>query len=154
MRLILAAVGKGKAGPERALFEQYQGRLGWPLALKEVEEKRPLPVAERMAREAELLLAQVPAGAVIVALDERGRPQSSPAFAERLRGWRDEGRACIAFLIGGADGHDERVRGRADMLLSFGSMTWPHMLVRGLLAEQLYRAECILANHPYHRGRE
>jgi 23S rRNA (pseudouridine1915-N3)-methyltransferase len=154
LKLILAAVGKAKPGPERSLFEHYAARLTWPLALKEVEEKRPLPVPERMAREAELLLAQVPPGAALVVMDERGKPIDSPAFAAKMGGWRDEGRGSVAFLIGGADGHAEVVRSRADLMLSFGLMTWPHMLVRGMLTEQIYRAECILANHPYHRGRD
>jgi 23S rRNA (pseudouridine1915-N3)-methyltransferase len=152
MRLLLAAVGRAKAGPERALFEHYAARLSWPLTLKEVEEKRPLPAAERMAREAELLLAAVPPGAIVVALDERGRQTPSEEFAARLGAWRDSGRSDICFLIGGADGHSEAVRKRADLLLAFGAMTWPHMLVRGMLAEQLYRAQCILAGHPYHRS--
>lgn len=153
MQLLLAAVGRARSGPERDLFEHYRRRLGWPLMVKEVEEKRPLSVSERMEREGELLLAQVPAGSVLLALDERGKQMESPAFAERLAAWRDSGRNHLTFVIGGADGHSENVRNRADFLLSFGAMTWPHMLVRGMLAEQLYRAECILANHPYHRGR-
>lgn len=153
MQLLLAAVGRARPGPERDLFEHYRHRLGCSLTVKEVEEKRPLPVAARILREGELLLAQVPADSVAVVLDERGRQLDSPAFAERLAGWRDGGRGHVAFVIGGADGHSENMRGRADFLLSFGAMTWPHMLVRGMLAEQIYRAECILANHPYHRGR-
>jgi 23S rRNA (pseudouridine1915-N3)-methyltransferase len=153
VQLLMVAVGRARPGPERDLFDHYRRRLGWSLTLKEVEEKRPLPVADRVAREGELLLAQVPAGSVLVALDERGKPIDSPFFADRLAAWRDSGRSHVAFVIGGADGHSENVRNRADFLLSFGAMTWPHMLVRGMLAEQLYRAECILANHPYHRGR-
>lgn len=152
MRIVVAAVGRAKPGPERALFEHYAGRLTWPLTLKEVEEKRPLATVDRMAREADLLLGAVPQGAVVVALDERGRQLPSAAFAARIGAWRDAGTADIAFLVGGADGHAEAVRQRADLLLAFGPMTWPHLLVRGLLAEQLYRAQCILAGHPYHRG--
>jgi 23S rRNA (pseudouridine1915-N3)-methyltransferase len=151
LNLTLAAVGRCKAGPEKTLFDHYAGRLGWRLTLKEVEEKRPLPVPERMVREAVLLRGCIPTGAVVVALDERGRSLTSPGFAEQLGQWRDGGRGDIAFLIGGADGHDPKLRQSADFLLCLGTMTWPHMLVRGLLAEQLYRAECILSNHPYHR---
>jgi len=151
LNLTLAAVGRCKPGPEKTLFDHYSGRLGWRLTLKEVEEKRPLTVPERMAREAQLLRACVPKGAVMVALDERGKSFTSPAFADRLGQWRDSGRGEVAFLIGGADGHEPALRQSADLLLCLGAMTWPHMLVRGLLAEQLYRAECILANHPYHR---
>ncbi len=151
MRVLLAAVGKAKAGPELDLYHQYLRRLSPPPILKEVEEKRPLASAQLKAREAELLLACVPAGAVVVALDERGRDLDSPDFAEKIRGWRDGGTADLAFLIGGADGHGEAVRARADLALSLGRMTWPHMLVRALLAEQLWRAQAILSGHPYHR---
>lgn len=152
MRVHMIAVGRAKAGPERAVFDLYAGRLTPALILREVEERRPLPAAERTTREGELLLTAVPPGATVVALDGRGRTASSEDFAGRLRGWRDGGVADLAFLIGGADGHSSAVRGRADLLLSLGAMTWPHMLVRGLLAEQLFRAQCILCNHPYHRA--
>jgi 23S rRNA (pseudouridine1915-N3)-methyltransferase len=152
MRLWLAAVGRAKPGPELELFQQYARRLTPPLTLREVEEKRPLPVPERKSREAELLLAAIPAGAVVVALDERGKSPGSEAFAQTLGRWRDDGVADVAFLIGGADGHGDAVRARADMLLSFGAMTWPHMLVRAMVAEQLWRAQAILSGHPYHRA--
>ncbi|WP_142849932.1 23S rRNA (pseudouridine(1915)-N(3))-methyltransferase RlmH [Telmatospirillum sp. J64-1] len=152
MRYLLAAVGRCKPGPERELYEQYARRLTLPLALREVEEKRPLAVPDRMAREAELLLSCVPSGARVVALDERGKALSSPAFSDILGRWQDDGVADVAFLIGGADGHGEAVRARADLLLSFGALTWPHMLVRAMLAEQLYRAQSIRQGHPYHRA--
>jgi 23S rRNA (pseudouridine1915-N3)-methyltransferase len=151
VRLLIAAVGRAKAGPELDLYHQYIRRLSPPPVLKEVEEKRPLAPAQLKIREAELLLAAVPDGAVMVALDEKGRDMGSQDFAGKIRGWRDGGSADIAFLIGGADGHGDAVRGRADLLLSLGRMTWPHMLVRALLAEQLWRAQAILAGHPYHR---
>ena len=152
VNITLAAVGKSRPGPERELYDHYRKRLGWSLTLKEVEEKRPLPLAERMAREAALLQGVIPKGAVVVALDERGKLMDSVAFAQLLAGWRDSGRHEVAFVIGGADGHAEALRNGADLLLSLGKMTWPHMLVRGLLAEQLFRAEAILTNHPYHRA--
>lgn len=152
MKLMLAAVGRAKKGPERALFEQYASRLKLPLDVREVEEKRPLTGPERKAREADLLLACVPAGAVVVALDERGKTYGSEAFAKVYGGWLERGAPCVAFLIGGADGHGDAVRGRADALLSLSTMTWPHMLVRAMLAEQLFRAQCILEGHPYHRA--
>ncbi len=151
MRLHLLAVGRAKPGPETELFRQYAARLSPALALKEVEEKRPLSSVERKAREAELLLAALPAGAVVVALDERGGQLDSVAFARRLEQWRDAGTGDLAFVVGGADGHGDAVRQRAALLLSLGAMTWPHMLVRALLAEQLWRAQAILAGHPYHR---
>lgn len=154
MRCHLIAVGKGgKTGPERALFDTYAGRLAPPfsLTLREVEEKKPLAGDALKAREADLLLAAVPDGAAVVALDERGTGLTSRAFADALARWRDGGTRDAAFLIGGADGLDPRVRARADLVLNLGTMTWPHMLVRALIAEQLFRAQSILTGHPYHR---
>lgn len=152
MRLHIVAVGKLKAGPHLALARHYADRLAWPLAIREVEEKRPLPAAELKEREGALLLAAVPAGAVLVALDEHGRSLTSAAFAQKLAQWRDAGASDLAFLIGGADGLADRVRQKAQLVLSLGTMTWPHLLARGMLLEQLYRAQQILAGHPYHRG--
>lgn len=152
MRLLVAAIGKAKPGPELDLYRQYLRRLSPPPILREMEEKRPLAATQLKTREAELLLAAVPEGAVVVALDERGREMDSPALAERIRTWRDGGIGDLAFLIGGADGHGDAVRDRADLILSLGRMTWPHMLVRALLAEQLWRAQAILSGHPYHRA--
>jgi len=152
MRYTLVAVGRSSKGPEQDLFKHYAARLRPPLKLKEVEEKRPMSVADRQAREAVKLLDAVPSGAKIVALDERGKTFDSVSFAKTLGKWRDQGAPEVAFLIGGADGHDESVRQRADLILNLGTMTWPHMLVRGLIAEQIYRAQCILSGHPYHRA--
>jgi 23S rRNA (pseudouridine1915-N3)-methyltransferase len=152
MRLHIVAVGKLKAGPHLALARHYAERLAWPLAMREVEEKRPLPAAELKEREGALLLAAMPAGAVLVALDERGRSLTSAVFAQKLAQWRDAGVSDLAFLIGGADGLADQVRQKAQLVLSLGAMTWPHLLVRGMLLEQLYRAQQILAGHPYHRG--
>jgi len=149
---VLVAVGRAKAGPERALYENYLARLPWKLDLKEIELKKEMAPGVRKAKEAEALLAAVPDGARIIALDERGKTEGSEAFAARLGRWRDDGARTVAFLIGGADGLDDRVRKRADFVLSFGALTWPHMLVRAMLAEQLYRAQSILAGHPYHRA--
>lgn len=151
MRITLCAVGRAKAGPERTLFDHYKNRLTIPFDLKEVEDRKRLSGPQLKQKEAELLLAQVPDGAVIVALDERGKNLSSPDLAMRIGGWRDDGRRDIAFIIGGADGLDDLVRNCADLTLSLGKLTWPHMLVRALLAEQIYRAQCILSGHPYHR---
>ncbi len=152
MQIVIAAVGRVKPGAERDLFDAYAGRLPWRVDLKEIEIKKELATDVRRAREGEALLAAVPDGARIVALDERGKSEGSEAFAKRLGKWRDDGARTIAFLIGGADGLDEPLRKRADLVLSFGALTWPHMLVRALLAEQLYRAHTILTGHPYHRS--
>ena len=155
MRVHVCAVGRLRAGPERALSDDYYERFertGRPLGLgpvveHEVEDKR----GGGMAAEADLLARAVPAGALLVTLDERGRVMTSPEFADLLAKWRDGGRQDVAFVIGGADGIDPTLRTRAEGSVSFGAMVWPHMLVRVMLAEQLYRAATILAGGPYHR---
>jgi len=151
VKIVIAAVGKAKRGPEAALFDEYLKRIPWKVALKEIETKAERDLAKRKDREADALLAVVPEGAVVVALDERGKAETSAAFATRMGKWRDQSRA-VAFLIGGADGHGDAVRARADHLLAFGPATWPHMLIRPMLAEQLFRAHTILSGHPYHRA--
>lgn len=152
----LCAVGRLRGGPERDLIADYTQRfdrtgralsLG-PLIEHEVEDKKNAG----MAAEAELLARAVPQGAVLVTLDERGRLMTSPEFAAQLARWRDGGRQDVAFVIGGADGIDPSLRARADFSISFGQMVWPHMLVRVMLAEQLYRAANILSGGPYHRA--
>ena len=150
MRLTIVAVGKARRGAERALFDLYASRLSWGLAVREVEEKKPLSGDALKAREAALIRAALPAGAAVVALDERGRDLKSRALAGRLGAWRDAGRE-VAFVIGGADGLDPGLRAEADLVLALGRLTWPHLMVRAMLAEQIYRAETILAGHPYHR---
>ena len=151
MRLLILAVGRLKTGPLAELQSHYAGRIAWPLAIKEVEEKRALPPAERKLREGNLLLEALPEGATLVALDERGRELKSVSFAERLARWRDDGIQTLAFAIGGADGLAEPVLKKAAFTLCLGAMTWPHLLARGMLLEQIYRAQQILAGHPYHR---
>ena len=156
MRVHLIAVGRLRAGPERDLVEDYFQRFdrtGRPLGLgpvveHEVEDKKNLG----MAAEADLLARAVPSGAVLVTLDERGKLISSPEFAAMLARWRDGGRQDVAFVIGGADGIDPILRAKADASVSFGAMVWPHMLVRVMIAEQLYRAATILGGGPYHRA--
>lgn len=149
-------MGRLRSGPERDLIADYTQRfdrtgralsLG-PLTEHEVEDKKNAG----MAAEAELLARAVPAGAVLVTLDERGKLLTSPEFATQLARWRDAGRQDVAFVIGGADGIDPSLRARADFSISFGQMVWPHMLVRVMLAEQLYRAANILSGGPYHRA--
>lgn len=147
----MIAIGRLRRGPLYDLQAFYAGRLSPPPEIVELEEKRRLPPAELKLREAALILAAVPAGARLVALDERGAAWTSREFADRLARWRDGGAAAAAFAIGGADGLGGAVVERADAVLSLGAMTWPHFLVRGMLLEQLYRAQQILAGHPYHR---
>jgi 23S rRNA (pseudouridine1915-N3)-methyltransferase len=155
MRVTLVAVGRAKAGPIRDLVEDYAGRLArgpiGPLTVKEVEVRGTYPPAEGRRREAELLRAAVPAGARLIALDEGGQALRSAELAALLGRWRDAGTAEVACLIGGADGLDDSLRREAVLVLSLGPMTWPHLLVRALLAEQLFRANSILTGHPYHR---
>ena len=114
--------------------------------------RRAGAATDAVRHEGELLLKAVPEGALVVALDAAGKTLTSAAFAKRLGAWRDGGVKDVAFLIGGADGLDGAVTGAADEVLSLGAMTWPHLLARAMLAEQIYRAQCILAGHPYHRG--
>ncbi len=137
--LLLHIVARGKIGrsPETELVERYLKRIRWPTRVTELGDRAPLPPAS--------------SDCVIVALDERGTPLSSAELAGKLEGWRDGGKREARFLIGGASGHEEAERETADLLLSFGPATWPHLLVRAMLAEQLFRATSILANHPYHR---
>ncbi len=145
-------MGRARAGPERDLYDSYAKRVTWPLRLREIEEKRPLPPAELKEREGEMILAAIPPNSAVLALDEGGRSCPSKEFARFIADIRDEGRACAVFVIGGAEGLSVPVRDRADILISFGRQTWPHMLVRAMLMEQIYRAQQILAGHPYHRG--
>lgn len=152
MNIVIAAVGRLRRGPEHDLLETYRRRLHWPLAIREVEEKRPLPAAERRLREAALLRAAIPDEALLIALDETGTQMTSPAFAARIGAWQDEGVRTLAFALGGADGLDPGFRDAARMKIAFGPMTWPHMMARCMLVEQLYRAQQILAGHPYHKS--
>jgi 23S rRNA (pseudouridine1915-N3)-methyltransferase len=123
-----------------------------PPEIVEVEERRSLPAGLLKAREGELILGALPSRMPFIALDERGTQWSSRTLAQRIATWRDQGSPELAFAIGGAEGLSETALDRAEVILSLGSMTWPHLLVRGMLLEQLYRAQQILAGHPYHRG--
>lgn len=152
MRLTIAAVGRSRSGPEKALYDHYAGRIAWPLELREVEEKRPLAAADLIRREGELLRAACRPRSVMIALDRRGKALDSEAFAALLRRARDEATADVAFLIGGADGHGDALLKDCRQTISFGAMTWPHLLARAMLAEQIYRAQQIIAGHPYHRA--
>ncbi len=152
MQCQIVAVGRARSGPMRDLFDDYAKRLKPPLELREVEERRPLKGRELKSREGALLLDALPKDGLVLALDGGGKSLSSEDLAKRLGNWRDEGIRTAAFVIGGADGLDKTVLDRADFTLSLGAQTWPHMLVRVMLAEQLYRADSILAGHPYHRA--
>ncbi|MCA3453510.1 MAG: 23S rRNA (pseudouridine(1915)-N(3))-methyltransferase RlmH [Rhodobacter sp.] len=155
MRLHLCAVGRLRTGPERILADDYMQRFNrtarplglGPLTEHEVEDRK----GGGIAAEADLLARAVPAGAVVVVLDERGQMLSSPELARRIADWRDAGRQDLAFVIGGADGLAPAWRDRADLALSLGHMVWPHLLVRVMLAEQIYRSATILSGSPYHR---
>jgi 23S rRNA (pseudouridine1915-N3)-methyltransferase len=148
MRLI--AVGRLRAGPEAELFDRYNNRLRPKLSVTEVPDGHGAP-AEIKRREAETLLAAVPDTACAVALDLGAPPLGSEDFARRLEAWLAGGQ-MLAFIIGGAEGLAQQVLDRADHTLSLGPLTWPHMLVRVMLAEQIFRARAIASGHPYHRG--
>ena len=138
--MLLHIVARGKIGrsPEADLVDRYLKRISWPTKLTELPDRGGK-------------LPELPANGVAIVLDERGQALPSTELAKKLEAWRDGGKREARFLIGGADGHDQAEREGADLLLSFGSATWPHLLVRAMLAEQLFRATSILANHPYHR---
>jgi 23S rRNA (pseudouridine1915-N3)-methyltransferase len=148
--LRLIAIGRLRDGPEAELFARYNARLRPKLAVTEIAEARGAP-AEVKRRENEALLAAIPEAAFVVALDSAGTPSNSEELARNLDRWLASGRS-VCFLIGGAEGLDATVLARADHLLSFGRLTWPHLLARAMLAEQVYRARSIAAGHPYHRS--
>lgn len=137
LKFALFAYGRAGRGAEAELVERYLGRIPWGATVTELAEHAAFPPA--------------PSGSRTVVLDERGTALSSTAFAHRLGGWRDQGVREVRFLLGPADGHAEATRKSADLLLALGPATWPHLLARAMLAEQLYRAWSILAGHPYHR---
>ncbi|WP_240756981.1 23S rRNA (pseudouridine(1915)-N(3))-methyltransferase RlmH [Roseicella aquatilis] len=146
----LLAIGRLKPGPEAALFEHYNARLRPPFAVTELPEARG-SAAEVRRREGAALLATLPEGALLVAMDLGGQGPTSEALAALAERWEATGRP-LAFAIGGAEGLDPAVLARADHRLSLGPLTWPHFLVRGLLAEQWYRVQAIRGGHPYHRA--
>ena len=160
MRLLIAAVGRLKAGPERELLERYLERASAagravslaPLEIAEVPESQARRPADRMAEEAAKLEPAIPKGARRIVLDSGGRNLTSEDFATKLAAFRDQGASAAAFVIGGADGLTKEATVSADLTTSFGAATFPHQIVRILLAEQIYRAITILSGHPYHRA--
>ncbi len=160
MRLLVAAVGRLKDGPEREQCERYRKRadqLGRRIGFRELEiveirESRAADVGRRMVEESIALANVIPDKSALVLLDERGKSLDSAAFAAQLGRWRDDGRAAAVFIIGGDDGLAPTLRDKAVLRLAFGAATWPHQMVRAMLLEQLYRAVTILSGHPYHRA--
>ena len=151
MRVLIVAIGKAKAAtPEQQLFADYIKRLPWKITMRECD-VRADDAGKRKAREAEQLLGACEGYESIVALDETGKTLSSREFAEHIKTLQQRGISSMAFVIGGADGLHESVLKKADLVWSFGRVTWPHMLVRPMLAEQIYRAHTLITNHPYHR---
>jgi 23S rRNA (pseudouridine1915-N3)-methyltransferase len=160
MRILVAAVGRLKQGPERELAASYRKRtesIGRALGLRDIEiveirESRAADVERRRVEEAIAIANVIPERSILVVLDERGNGLNSAALAALLREWRAEERSAVCFVIGGADGIAPSLVERANLKLSFGAATWPHQLVRVMLLEQLYRAGTILTGHPYHRA--
>jgi 23S rRNA (pseudouridine1915-N3)-methyltransferase len=160
MRIVIAAVGRLKQGPETDLAARYAKRAaqtGRGLGLRdidvvEIRESRADDAGKRMLEESIALANVIPAGAAVVMLDARGQNLNSATFAAQLAKWRGEDRPAVVFMIGGADGLSLQLADKADLRLSFGAATWPHQLARIMLLEQLYRATTILSGHPYHRA--
>ncbi|QKC81240.1 23S rRNA (pseudouridine(1915)-N(3))-methyltransferase RlmH [Mesorhizobium sp. NZP2077] len=160
MKISVHAVGRMKTGPERELADRYFERfaksgpaVGLEFAgITEIAEGRSQSAAERQRDEGSRLQAQLQPGTALILLDERGKSLSSQDLANRIGQLRDGGRKALVLAIGGADGHDPSLRDQADLVLSFGALTWPHQLVRVMLGEQLYRVSTILSGHPYHRA--
>ncbi|MBL95729.1 MAG: 23S rRNA (pseudouridine(1915)-N(3))-methyltransferase RlmH [Magnetovibrio sp.] len=152
MFLTILAIGRTKKGPLTSVFDQYVSRINWPIELHELVIKAPLSGSQRIKKEGSLLLSHIKNTVFLVALDPTGKQLSSPNFASQLSRWRDDGVNKVTFLIGGSNGLDDAILSRAHFVISFGVMTWPHMLIRTMLVEQIYRAQCILLGHPYHRG--
>jgi 23S rRNA (pseudouridine1915-N3)-methyltransferase len=160
MRLVVAAIGRLKDGPERELAERYRKRaeqtgrrIGFrDTEVVEIRESRAQEIAKRMTEESIALANVIPDRAVAIMLDEHGENVDSATLANRLAKWRDDGRPAAVFIIGGDDGLAPTLRDRASLKLGFGAATWPHQLVRVMLLEQLYRAVTILSGHPYHRA--
>lgn len=159
MRVLLNAIGRLKAGPEREICARYLERAQGAarsvgltgVEMREADESRARRPEDRKGEEARLLLSNSPAGARLIILDERGKTIGSEAFAADIAQARDGGAPAYALLIGGPDGIDPELRAKASLVLAFGAMTWPHQLVRIMAAEQIYRAITILSGHPYHR---
>ena len=159
MRTLIAAVGKIRPGAEKELAERYCQRarqMGRNIGFSgpdmvEIDEARARQEGQRRQMEAARLLAAAGDSGPKIAFDEHGKTLTTRQFAKRLGGWRDEGASSCALLIGGPDGHGGEVLDKADLVIALGAMTWPHMLARAMIAEQLYRAMTILAGHPYHR---
>ncbi len=160
MKIHIIAIGRMKAGPEQELLSRYIGRLVnmgharglTDVVMREFAESAGKDAAGRKRKEAQNLIAALPKGAVMVALDEGGDSLPSWKFATRIGRWADQGIQNLAFVLGGADGLDRQILVKAQSLLALGPMTWPHQIARILLAEQLYRAMAILSGHPYHRS--
>ncbi len=150
MKILISAIGKAKASPEQQLYNEYVKRITWPVQCREFDVKAS-NLEERKSREGGQLLSACVGYDRIIALDETGKTLSSPEFAMQLRGWQQQGHSSFAFVIGGSDGLDDSVRGAAHLVWSFGRITYPHMLIRALLAEQIYRAQTIINGHPYHK---
>lgn len=153
MQRMVIAVGKLGSGHEAALFQHYAKQIRGGVVVHEIADApASLPTHARKSKEAEALRKKVPEGATVVALDARGKTMTSEAFSALIAAQQSAGKKALCFIIGGQDGLDESLVKQADYVMAFGAMIWPHKLARVMLAEQLFRAQCIAANHPYHGG--
>jgi len=149
---MILAIGRMQQDSTKAIYSEYMRRVPWAHELKEFKESRPLNRLERSEKESRMLVNAIPTNSKVVALHQDGKMLSSNEFAVKIGAWCDLGAPCISFLIGGAEGHSSLVLKRADLILSFGPMVWPHLMARVMLSEQLWRSAAILTGHPYHRA--
>ena len=151
MIININSIGKFKNHPHKDIFELYVKRIGWNVKLKELEVKKSASENVLKEMEGELLLNNIDSNSTIILLDERGKNFNSREFAQKISQYRDQGVNNITFIIGGANGVCQKVKDRADLEISLSKLTFPHLMVRSILAEQIYRAYSIINNHPYHR---
>jgi 23S rRNA (pseudouridine1915-N3)-methyltransferase len=152
MKITILSIGKFRnLDPCKELFLEYQKRLNWKIELKELELKGNIQGEALKIKEGELLISKVASGSKIIALDEKGKIFSSEEFATVIKNYGNQGNSDLTFIIGGADGLSAQLKQKADLILSFSKMTFPHLMIRSFLIEQIYRANTIISGHPYHR---
>lgn len=152
MKITIISIGKYKNSPEMEIFTSYLKRTPWKIELKELEVKKNASGEVLKNLEGELILNSIPENSVIITLDENGKNITSTALAENIRNWQISGKSHFTFIIGGAFGLSDKVKSSSDISLAFGKLTWPHLLIRAMISEQIYRVYTILEGHPYHKA--